>query len=260
MIAALGVTFAVCLAAVLWISSGAAGLLYLPLYALAVLPGLPLGFALFGRRHGAGWIAGALLGYGLTQLTLWAVIVSGYASGLLAVAAWAGLCGLTVTVARAAGPRPAIDMPSWTRVDTHALLLVLLLVPALMGPPYANLGRADAQGNRYYRAYFTADFVWHTALAYELGKFSLPPRNPYMAPKAMNYYWTYFLLPATVAEDRRSSVPSQRRGVPESERRALRRADDRGAVPAGQHSRATPGAGGRRGRAGRARCECRGGV
>jgi len=197
---ALGVTFAASLAAVLWLSSGTAGLLYIPLYALAVAPGLPLGFALFGRRHGAGWIAGALLGYGLTQLTLWAVIVSGHASGLLAIVAWAGLCGVTVTIARAARPRPAIEVPSWTRADTHALLLVLLLVPALMGPPYANLGRADAQGNRYYRAYFTADFVWHSALAFELGKFALPPRNPYMAPKAMNYYWTYFLLPATVAE------------------------------------------------------------
>ena len=65
-----------------------------------------------------------------------------------------------------------------------------------MGPPYANLGRADAEGNRYYRAYFTADFLWHSALAFELGKFSLPPRNPYLAPRAMNYYWTYFLLPA----------------------------------------------------------------
>jgi len=50
MIAALGVTFALCLAAVLWMASGLAGLLYIPLYALAVLPGLPLGFALFGRR------------------------------------------------------------------------------------------------------------------------------------------------------------------------------------------------------------------
>ena len=63
---ALGGSFAVCLATVLWISTGAAGVLYLPLYALATLPGLPLGFALFGRRHAAGWIGGALLGYGLT--------------------------------------------------------------------------------------------------------------------------------------------------------------------------------------------------
>ena len=91
-------------------------------------------------------------------------------------------------------------MPEWTSRDSAALLLVLVLVPVLMGPPYANLGRADAEGNRYYRAYFTADFLWHSALAFELGKFSLPPRNPYLTPRAMNYYWTYFLLPATTAE------------------------------------------------------------
>ena len=78
------------------------------------------------------------------------------------------------------------------------MLLVLLLVPVLMGATYRNLGRADATGARYYRAYFTADFVWHCALAYELGKFSLPPTNPYLAPEPMNYYWTYFLLPSVV--------------------------------------------------------------
>jgi hypothetical protein len=205
---ALGVVFALSLAAVLWIATGVAGLLYLPIYALAVMPGLPLGFALFGRRHAAGWIAGALLGYGLTQLTLWAVIVAGLASGISAMLAWGALCALTVTIARAIARRPLIDVAAWTRADTHALLLVLLLVPAVMGPPYANLGRADAQGTRYYRAYFTADFVWHSALAYELGKFGLPPRNPYMAPHAMNYYWTYFLLPATVAET--AAVPALR--------------------------------------------------
>jgi hypothetical protein len=197
---ALGVSFAVCLAAVLWISTGRAGLLYVPIYALALLPGLPLGFALFGRRHAAGWIGGALLGYGLTQLALWVAIVSGLGSGVAAVAAWTALCALTLSLGAVLGPRPALEGLSWTRADTHALLLVLLLVPAIMGAPYRNLGRADEGGTRYYRAYFTADFVWHSALAYELGKFSLPPRNPYMAPRAMNYYWTYFLLPATVAE------------------------------------------------------------
>ena len=84
---------------------------------------------------------------------------------------------------------------------TRALCLVLFLVPALMGPPYRNLGARDASGTRYYRAYFTADFVWHTALAAELGKYSMPPRNPYLAPQPVHYYWTYFLWPAVVAHD-----------------------------------------------------------
>ena len=52
-----GLLFAVTVAT--WmVGRGPAALLYLLLYALVVLPGLPLGFALFGRRHPAGWIAG----------------------------------------------------------------------------------------------------------------------------------------------------------------------------------------------------------
>jgi hypothetical protein len=197
---ALAGLFAASLATVLWIAAGSAGLLYLPLYALAALPGLPLGFVLFGSRHAAGWIGGALLGYGLTQLALWVAIASGVGSGATALVAWVALSAATFSLARVIGPGPAVEMPQWTGADSRALLIVLLLVPAVMGPPYRNLGRADESGTRYYRAYFTADFVWHSALAYELGKFSLPPRNPYMAPRAMNYYWAYFLLPATVAK------------------------------------------------------------
>jgi hypothetical protein len=130
---------------------------------------------------------------------LWAVIQAGIASTWTIVGAWLLACVASAVISKG-GDRPAIAMPEWTRADMRALALALLLVPALMGPPYANLGRADQSGNRYYRAYFTADFVWHSALAYELGKFSLPPRNPYMAPRVMNYYWTYFLLPASVAQ------------------------------------------------------------
>jgi len=185
---------------VLLTSTGLEGLVYALIFALAIVPGLPLGFLVFGRRHAAGWVGGALIGYGLTQLTLWAVIDAGQASAATFVIAWLVLCAMAWTLRSLAGPGPALDLPQWTGADTRALLLVLLLVPVLMGQPYRNLGRAGEDGNRYYRAYFTADFVWHSALAYELGKFELPPRNPYMAPRAMNYYWTYFLLPATVAQ------------------------------------------------------------
>jgi hypothetical protein len=174
-------------------------LAYTLIYVAAVLPGLPIGLRLFGTRHAAGWISGALIGYGLTQLTLWAVIVLNLASVVGFIAAWLLLIVFTTGISRAMPREPAISLPRWGAADTRALVLVLLLVPALMGPVYRNLGRADESGSRYYRAYFTADFVWHTALAFELGKFSLPPRNPYMTPRAMNYYWTYFLLPASVA-------------------------------------------------------------
>lgn len=196
----LAVLLAGSLALLAWLfAGGPSGWLYAAIYAAAIAPGLPLGFALFGRRHGAGWVFGALLGYGLTQLALWAVIAAGFASPGAFVAGWAVLMTAGWLAARAVPAPPAIAMPPWVKADTRALLLVLLMAAALIGITYRNIGRRDAEGNRYYRAYFTADFLWHTALASEVGKFSLPPRNPYLAPRTMNYYWTYFLLPSTVA-------------------------------------------------------------
>ena len=144
---------AVAFAATLWITTGASGVVFGVLYAVAIAPGVALGRAVFGR-HPAAWVAGGLIGYGTTQLA------------------------------------------RWTDADTRALCLVLFLVPALMGPPYRNLGARDASGTRYYRAYFTADFVWHTALAAELGKYSMPPRNPYLAPQPVHVdcWWTTLLM------------------------------------------------------------------
>ena len=172
-----------------WVfGGGPAGWLYTIVYLLAVAPGVPIGIVLFGRDHAAAWICGALIGYGLTQLALWAVIAAGLACPLAFVLAWLVVATASWAISRGLTDRPAVPIYAWSAGDTRALLLVLLIVPALMAAPYRNLGRADAGGTRYYRAYFTADFVWHAALASELGKFSLPPRNPYLAPRPMNYY------------------------------------------------------------------------
>lgn len=185
--------------AALWISAGLTGVAHTLAVAAAVAPGLPVGVALFGRRHPAAWIGGALIGYGLTQLALWAVIAAGAASLPGFVAAWLAVLAASLWGSRSIAARPIVPSLPWNGADVRALLLVLLLVPVLMGITYRNLGRHDAEGNRYYRAYFTADFLWHSALAYELGKFTQPPRNPYLASRPMNYYWTYFLLPSTTA-------------------------------------------------------------
>jgi hypothetical protein len=179
---------------------GPAGLLYLLVFALATAPGLPLGFMLFGRRHGAGWIAGAVLGYMLTAVALWIAIEARATSPLELAAAW-GLVSL-VSAALSLGRGPVLRLRAWTPSDTAAVLVVLLIVPALVGLPFDNNGARDERGNRLFRAYFTADFMWHMALTQELARMRLPPGNPYDAGKPLRYYWSYFLLPAAVTANR----------------------------------------------------------
>jgi hypothetical protein len=184
-------------AAVVWLAwrfDGSAGLRYLLLYVLALLPGLPLGTAVFGRRQAAGWIAGALVGYALTAVTLWALLEAGLTSRLAMTAGWSLLA--LATAPAWFGRRSALALPHWRVRDTRALALVLLLVPALVGPAFARIGERDAAGNRLYRSYFTADFVWHMALVAELSDLRPPPRDPYAAAEPLHYYWTYFLPPA----------------------------------------------------------------
>ncbi len=175
-----------------------AALAYAALYLLALMPGLPLGFALFGRRHPAGWIAGGALGYALTAIAIWAPIRAGVPSALTFVIAWLVVGVLAWAIARTT-TAALVTLPPWTGRDSKALACVLLLTLAVAVPPFLRAGASDAAGNRYYRAYFTADFVWHEALSAEVAKFSSPPRNPYLATRPIHYYWTYFLLPSIVA-------------------------------------------------------------
>ena len=173
-------------------------LVYAAIYLLALAPGLPLGFALFGKRQAAGWVAGAALGYVLTALALWAAIFARVPSAPAFVVAWV----VVTVIAWMASPgvvRPVIELPHWSSRDTAALAAVWVLTLAIAVPPFMRAGEIDAAGNQRYRAYFTADFLWHTALTAEMTTFDSPPRNPYLAPRPIHYYWTYFLLPAAVA-------------------------------------------------------------
>lgn len=197
-------------------AAGTPGLAYAVIFALALAPGWPIGWRLFGRRHAGGWIVGAAAGYFLTSLALWAAIALHVAGRAGFIAAWFAAMGMGFAISRtvrtpSATPpmrEPPVELPGdvgqtehavWMRRDTAALLLLLLIVPALAGPPFARLGERDAEGNRYYRAYFTADFVWHMAVTSELDKFSMPPRNMFMPNRPLNYYWAYYLLPAAVS-------------------------------------------------------------
>ena len=176
---------------------GAAGALYLAAYVLTLVPGFPIGWRLFGRTHAAGWVAGALFGYGLTALALWIPVFAGLATPPVFAAAWLAITTLVWTLARR-GP-PLVTMPPCGVRDLATLLLLLHLVPLLLALPFGRTGERDATGTKYYRAYFTADFVWHAALTQELARFERRPVNPYLAPEPVHYYWTYFLAPAAIA-------------------------------------------------------------
>ena len=186
--------------AVAVVIAGPWALAYIPLYVLATVPGWPLGRALFGRSHPVSWIAGALFGYALTCLALWAVLALGIPSAATFAVAWAALSAATWLLTRGRND-PLIPLPAWTLREARILLLLLLIAPAVFLFPYKNLGSFDAEGNRLYRAYFTADFIWHTALTAELTKYQMPPVNPYLGDRTIQYYWTYFLVPAVIAEE-----------------------------------------------------------
>lgn len=176
-------------------ASGAAAV-HLLFYLAAVLPGIPVGLAVFGR-HPIGWLAGAAFGYAWTALALWAGGALGATSAMGFALSW-GLAAIVAWVVSVALGRPSVDLPAWRRADSQALLVVVVLALGIFLFPYKHLGAADAQGTKYYRAYFTADFVWHTALTAELARLERPPRNPYQADQPVHYYWTYFQLPAVV--------------------------------------------------------------
>jgi len=144
-----------------------------------------------------GWITGAALGYGASALALWVPIAIGHPTTPAFLLAWMAAVAAGLLAAR--GIRsPALELQPWLRRDRVAFASVLLLIALLMFP-LTRVGERDADGSRLYRAYFTADFIWHTALASELGKYAMPPRNPYFARQEIHYYWTYFLPPAIIA-------------------------------------------------------------
>ena len=194
----LRLTLAFILVALSWVYGGFGGVLTLVMWGIAVLPGLSLGFTLFGRRHAAGWIAGALIGYGLIAIGWWIPVALGAPSPAAFIFVWLMLLLLAGAVADAF-KGPLFPLPEWTERDAAALLLVLHLVPMLVGSPFARAGAQDDNGDRAYRAYFSADLIWHMAVAREVARLEPKPRNPYFADEELHYYWTYFLPPNVIA-------------------------------------------------------------
>lgn len=176
------------------------GMLYAVLYLLACMPGLAVGWRVFGRHQPLAWIAGAIAGYALSALAFWIPAWLGAAHPVTFAVAWA----LLVRVVwwwhvRHRGREPLVTLPDWTMADARRWVALLVVVAAFVIVPFSRVGSPDETGARRYRAYFTADFVWHMAMTQELARFELPPTNPYLAPEPIHYYWTYFMVPAALA-------------------------------------------------------------
>ena len=194
------------LALVISAAAGVLGWVYSIVYVAALVPGWPVGWALAGRRHPGAWIIGSLVGYGLSAVAICIPMALGRPVWWASVLSWAVVTSLSFLVARRAAT-PVIRLPIWRRSATAGLGAVLLLTSLIVSVPYARIGEHDELGQVRYRAYFTADFVWHEALTAELAKGEMPPQNPYRAREKLAYYWTYFLLPAAAASTYASPGP-----------------------------------------------------
>lgn len=145
---------------------------------------------------GGGWLAtlafGPILGQALGSFVLTLLWVAGGRGPWLIAAAPLVVALLVWPARRLAGRwRLPFTEPS----DALALLVLLLLVPLVVGLPFAHVGEISADG-RDYRAYFTADYVWRRAVVIELAKGDVLPINPYFKADALHYYWMPHVLSA----------------------------------------------------------------
>jgi hypothetical protein len=171
----------------------AAGAALVLVFVWVAAPGVIIARRLFGPSIG-GWTAAFLVGpawgFALSSvvlLVLWAAgirsigllaLAPGVAAGAVVPAGWLDLTG---SIAR------------FDRRDLVPILIVLFLVPAVDGLPYAHVGEMRPEGKAY-RAYFIADFEWAMSVAAEISKGDVPPRNPFLAGERMHYYWLADLL------------------------------------------------------------------
>jgi hypothetical protein len=168
--------------------------------AAMLLPGLLIVRAAAGPT--AGWLPvvafGPFLGFGLSSLSLLGFWALG-ARGLWTLAAAPAVILLLVPLARRA--RDRWSFPSVLPGDRTALLAILLLVPVIVGAPFAHVGDVVPEGKAY-RAYFTADYVWRRAVVAEVAKGEMPPANPFYRDDALHYYWLPHLSSAVSYRNR----------------------------------------------------------
>lgn len=142
----------------------------------------------------AHWLFGPVWGTGLCAvglLGLW--VLGGRGAWVLLVAPWPiwGLLLLPI-----AGAGEGLALPTFTRRDLLAVLVLMLIVPVIVGLPYAHVAESVEEGGKAYRAYFTADFVWAMTAVAEVSKGDMPPKNPFLAGETLHYYWLAHFLSA----------------------------------------------------------------
>jgi hypothetical protein len=159
------------------------------------VPGVFIARAVYAKQPGASigsWLLGGVWGHAFSSLALLALWVAGLRSGWILLLAPLLTFSVVFLVRPLAG---RFTLPLFTRADVLAVLWLLLIVPLVVGRPFARVG-ADLPDGRAYRAYFTADFVWRMAVAAELSKGDVPPRNQFYLDDPLRYYWLPHLLPA----------------------------------------------------------------
>lgn len=145
-----------------------------------------------GNRWLSAITLGPAVGFGFSNLALLGFWAAGARGGWLLVAAPVVACLPALWAQRLAG---RWRLPVAAPHDLRMLLLALLLVPLLVGRPFAMVGAETPRGVAY-RQYFTADYVWRRAVVAELAKGDFLPKNPYYLDDPLHYYWLPHLLNA----------------------------------------------------------------
>ena len=160
---------------------------------LFVLPGILILRAIAPAQ---GWLPalgfGPFVGQALGSLVLTLLWITGAHGAWLLIAAPLIVSLLAVPARRLAG---RWTLPSLHADDAIALSVLLLIVPVVVGLPFAHVGEITANGQDY-RAYFTADYAWRRAVVSEVAKGDVLPVNPYFAGDALHYYWMPHVLSA----------------------------------------------------------------
>ena len=143
-----------------------------------------------------GWLPaltlGPFVGQALGSLVLTLLWITGaHGAWLLIVAPL--IVSLLALPARSLADR--WTLPSTDSSDALALAVLLLIVPVVVGLPFAHLGEITANGQDY-RMYFTSDYAWRRAVVTELAKGDVLPINPYFAGDPLHYYWMPHVLSA----------------------------------------------------------------